>query len=165
MKNKELENKAANSQVTRYRPLIIIADGQADDRRCAQQAKFEASVREAKSKKVTVSVQGWRTEAGDLWRINQLVQVKSAWMRIDAIMLVGGVNFTISDSGTITQLLLYPQNAFDVLPEIPPPTAKATSSKHKDVKKQDKKPAGNGSDKQGGTIGGKLSSNDFSHGL
>lgn len=148
-KSKEIASKSSSSQIKRYRPLIIVSDGQADARRCAQQAQFEASVREAKSRVVTITVQGWRKPDGGLWKINQLIKVKSAWLRLDEIMLIGGVSFSISDGGSITQLLLYPKNAFDILPELPdPPKPAGKTAKAK------KKPKGNGKDKEPSKIGG-----------
>lgn len=149
-KSKEIASKSSASQIKRHRPLIIVADGQADGRRCQQQAQFENSVRLAKSRNVTITVQGWRKPDGKLWAINQTLKVKSAWLRLDEVMLIGGVSFSISDAGSVTQLLLYPKNAFDILPEVPDPPKPAKSSKSK------AKAKGNGKDKQPSQIGGTL---------
>lgn len=122
--------KTANSEITRFRPLIIVAETQADAKRCQQRAEWEASNREAKARKVTVTVQGWREPAtGDLWRINKMVRVKCPWMRLDEWLLISAVNYKLDESGTTAELSLVSDKAFDQLPEIPEPQAGAGSGK------------------------------------
>ena len=108
-----------NSQIARYRPLELVAETQADAKRCQQRAEWEASNREAKARKISVTVQGWRQLDGDLWRINQRVRVTCPWMRVDEWWLVAAVAFALDDSGSLTELTLVGKNAFDLLPEIP----------------------------------------------
>jgi prophage tail gpP-like protein len=126
---------SGNSQITRYRPLIIVAETQADATRCQQRAEWEASNREAKSRKLSVTVQGWRESAtGDLWRINRFVRVRSSWLRVDEWWLIAAVTYKLDESGTTAELSLVSDKAFDQLPEIPEPKAGAGSGKYQ-VKK------------------------------
>ncbi len=119
-----------NSQITRYRPLIIVAETQADAKRCQQRAEWEAANREAKSKKVTITVQGWREPAtGELWEINKMVHVRDPWLRLDGWWLISAVNYKLSEAGSTSVLSLVSDKAFDQLPEIPEPAAGAGQGK------------------------------------
>ncbi len=110
----------SNSGITRYRPLIIVAETQADAARCQKRAEWEAGNREAKARRVSITVQGWREDAnGELWRINKRVRVKCPWMRIDEWLLIAAVSYKLDDGGTTAELSLVPEKALDQLPEIP----------------------------------------------
>lgn len=125
-----------NSQVTRYRPLIIIAEQQADAKRCQQRAEWEASSREAKARKVNITVQGWREPAtGELWEINKMVRVVCPWMRLDEWWLISTVSYKLDENGTTAALSLVSDKAFDQLPEIPDPTVGATEARYQVIKK------------------------------
>ncbi|MGT2507915.1 phage baseplate assembly protein [Cupriavidus basilensis] len=125
--------RTGNSEITRYRPLIIVAEAQADARRVKQRAEWEASNREAKSRTYKATVQGWYPSErdGDIWRINSLVRVRDAWARIDEDWLLAAVDFTLDESGTRCALELVSANAFEELPELPQPKAGATASSGK----------------------------------
>lgn len=123
--------KASNSQITRHRPLIIVAESQADSKRCKHRAEWEASNREAKARRVSVSVQGWRQDDGTLWRINQRVLIVCPWMRLDEWLLIAAVNYKLDEGGTVAELTLTSDKAFELLPEIPAPKAGASASKYK----------------------------------
>jgi prophage tail gpP-like protein len=123
--------KTGNSQIARYRPLIVVAETQADGKRCQQRAEWEAANREAKARKITVTVQGWRQERGELWRINQRVKVVCPWMRVDEWWLIAGVSFRLDEGGSLTELTLVGEKAFDLLPEIPEPQGGVTAGKFK----------------------------------
>ena len=123
--------QTGNSQIARYRPLILVAETQADGKRCKDRAEWEASNREAKARKITLAVQGWRQKGGDIWRINQMVRVKCPWIRTDEQWLVAGVQFRLDESGSVTELSLVNKDAFDLLPEIPEPAAGVSDGKYK----------------------------------
>ncbi|NQE47978.1 phage baseplate assembly protein [Herbaspirillum rubrisubalbicans] len=119
-------SKTGNSQIGRYRPLIVVAETQADAARCQKRAEWEASNREAKARKVTVTVQGWREEAtGELWEINKMVRIRCPWMRLDDWWLISSAAFKLDEGGSTTVLQLVSRNAFDQLPEIPEPSGVA----------------------------------------
>lgn len=117
---KRKEVSAGNSQIARHRPLILVAETQADAKRCQQRAEWEAGKREAKARKVAITVQGWREKAtGELWRINKRVRVVCPWMRLDEWWLIAGVSYKLDEGGTTAELSLVSEKAFDQLPEIP----------------------------------------------
>lgn len=114
----------SGSKIARYRPLIIVAESQADSKRLKQRAEWEVGNREAKSVRYTVKVQGWYPSAtdGDIWRINSMVRVIDPVCRMDGEFLIAGVSFSLDDStGTTAELELTSPRAFDQLPEIPAP--------------------------------------------
>jgi prophage tail gpP-like protein len=115
--------RIGSSQIARYRPLIIVAESQADAARIRQRAEWEVSNREAKASKYVATVQGWYPDPAvdDIWRINSLVPVRDRFCRIDHDWLITAINFKLDDTGTIAELELTSPNAFDQLPEIPDP--------------------------------------------
>lgn len=128
--------QSGNSQIARHRPLILVAETQADARRCQQRAEWEAGNREAKARKLSISVQGWRDPAsGWLWRANRKVRVKCPWLRLDEWWLIAGVNYKLDEGGTTAELSLVSEKAFDQLPEIPQPQGGAAAGKFKVVGK------------------------------
>lgn len=116
-----------NSEITRYRPLILVAETQADGQRCRQRAEWEAANRESKAKRISLTVQGWRESDGKLWRINRRVRVVCPWLRVDGWWLIAGVDFSLEEGGSLTALTLVGEKVFDLLPEIPEPQAGAAS--------------------------------------
>ncbi|MBK5914567.1 phage baseplate assembly protein [Rhodocyclus purpureus] len=127
--------QTGSSQIARYRPLILIAETQADGRRCQQRAEWEAANREAKARKITVTVQGWRQENGELWKTNQRVKVVCPWMRVDEWWLIAGISFRLDEGGSLSELTLVGEKAFELLPEIPEPQGGAAAGKFKVVGK------------------------------
>ena len=112
-----------SAAVQRYRPLILMAEEQADQARCKTRAEWEASTREAKAKKISVKVQGWRQSDGKLWTINTLARMKSAFVREDQDLLVSTLEYSLDLSGgTVCSMVLQSPKAYDVLKEIPKPT-------------------------------------------
>jgi prophage tail gpP-like protein len=78
--------------------------------------QWEATVRAARSAKFKIRVQGWLQGDGQLWRPNLLVHLKSAWLGVDADLLICSVDFSLSSSGgTVTDLSLERKDAY--LPE------------------------------------------------
>ena len=116
----DVSRAKSNGAVGRYRPLVMQADQQADAARCQRVAEWEASTREAKSRAVHVTVQGWRQSDGLLWRVNTTTIVQSQSMRLNEEMLISNLTFSLDmQGGSITELTLYPKEAFDLLPEMP----------------------------------------------
>lgn len=115
-----------SASIARYRPLIIVADEQATAAQCATRAQWEAGSREAKSRKLVVTVQGWRQSTGKLWEKNTIVRVKSQFTRDDEDLLIAHVDYKLDHGGTICVLTVYPPKAYEVLKEIPKPTTPTT---------------------------------------
>ena len=106
---------ADDPAVNRHRPLTIIGEQALGAAEARDRVNWEASVRAARSRRVTVTVQGWRErpEPGSpLWSPGRLVHVSDDWLGLDRSLLVSSVRQSVSSAGTITALTLLPENAF-----------------------------------------------------
>jgi prophage tail gpP-like protein len=109
----QTRSTAVDSAVTRYRPLIVIAD-QGDGSTYQDRAVWERNIRAGKGSRVTYTVTGWRHNGG-LWMPNQLVRVQDDWIGIDDELLICQVRLSLSESGSQTTLDLCRKEAFDLI--------------------------------------------------
>lgn len=109
-------NKAvvANEYSNRYRPLLIIDDGQADETSVQDRARWESTIRAARAKQAQITVNGWQSSGG-LWGINKLVQVQSNWLGINDMMVISQVNFTLDENGELARITVTPKEAYTPL--------------------------------------------------
>lgn len=116
----ETVGNARDLGVTRYRPKLVVAEGQSDLATTAERAKWEMLTRAANGVRATITVQGWRNiVSGQLWMPNQLVQVTDNWLGIDRHLLIASVAYRLSESGTTCELNLAPPEAFTPEPADP----------------------------------------------
>jgi prophage tail gpP-like protein len=106
-----------DENVTRYRPLIIVADGETSTKDCQLRARWEATVRRGKSRTFTIAVNGWKAPSGQLWPLNKLIAVKSPLLGVDDTLLIVGTGFKLDNGGEITDLTLMPADAYAVIPD------------------------------------------------
>ncbi|TCS62592.1 phage baseplate assembly protein [Varunaivibrio sulfuroxidans] len=106
---------AADGAVTRYRPLIVIAEEPGNGPTFAERAAWESRVRAARAKRITVTVQGWRDAAGAPWRPGDRVGVD--FPRLKGEMLIAQITHTLGAGGTLSDIDLVLPGAFDVLPK------------------------------------------------
>lgn len=100
--------------VERFRPKIVIAEGNADVVACQKRASWEATIRAAKACEVNVLVQGWVRSDKSLWAINELVNLQASYIGIPSQqMLISGLTFTKDQRGTLTTLKLTRPDAFN----------------------------------------------------
>lgn len=119
--------------VTRYRPLIVLAEDQAAGVTAQQRADWEMTLRAGRSNRATVTVQGWQQGNGlPLWQPNLRVGLSSSVLRADGELLVASVSYTLNDSGERTVLSLVDPRAFDRLAGV-----RATRLKQKFTGKSD----------------------------
>lgn len=99
-----------DTEVARYRPLVISAEEAADTATLQARVSWEARVRAGRSQRVDVTVQGWRqTPGGRLWQPNERVRLE---LRDAAEMLVATVQYSMGDQGSRTQLSLVPPDTY-----------------------------------------------------
>lgn len=96
--------QAADGQVTRYRPLMILAEEQATGGSAASRAQFAATVRAGRAQTGSLTVQGDRDAGGALWAPSTLVNVNAAVLGLQGNLLIREVKFRADDSGTVTVL-------------------------------------------------------------
>lgn len=106
------KGKVTDSNVKRYRPMLVIADGQADKAKADVRARWEAAVRRGKSRSYEVTVHGWKDSGGNLWEINQIVTLKVRPLGINGELLIASVSFLLDDSGEKTRLKLVPPETY-----------------------------------------------------
>lgn len=113
-----VRGEASDPAVPRYRPMVVTAEGQASTGAAVRRAHWEASVRAARGTSLEVTVQGWRqSEGGPLWPLNAMAPVRIPYLLTEQDLLISGVEYTISDSGTLTRLTLTRPDAFQPEPD------------------------------------------------
>lgn len=108
-------NKASvkDETITRYRPLLLHAGAKATELK--RRAEVERNQRAGRGEVVTVTVDGWGTPAGKVWRANTTVEVKNSVLGIDATLLIASATYRFgADVNRETELRLCRPQAFDV---------------------------------------------------
>lgn len=128
-----IQASAKDGAVTRYRPLVVQAEGAVTPEVCARRAAWEAKVRAAKAAKFTVEVQGWRQGDGSLWALNQKGWLRAPWLQANLELLITSVEFKKGESGTTTSLELERPDAYT-----PDPTLQDRKDPFRMLVEQDK---------------------------
>lgn len=123
-----IEGAVKDSGVTRYRPMLSIAEAGGSAADALERAIWEANSRIGKSASATIDVQGWRqVPGGPLWEPGLLVPVRSPWLRMDGVMVIRQVTYERGESGTTSKLEIVSPQAF--APEPPDKNKGAKSGK------------------------------------
>jgi len=96
---------ATDSEI-RYRTLIIIVDGVADNEICEQRAKWEATIRQGKSLSYSVKLQGW------YFNLNQTCVLKSARIGANENLLISRIRNSFSENGKLCEMELVRPETF-----------------------------------------------------
>lgn len=106
--------EATDPGVTRYRPMTFIAEQGVSLQEARERAEWEATVRAARSRVVRYVVQGWREQGaeGPVWRPGTLVRVVDDWLGVDRDLMVSGVDQTYDEGGTVSTLVLTPEDSW-----------------------------------------------------
>lgn len=109
--------QASDTAVTRYRPLIVMAEDQASPASLTKRANWEAITRAARAQQVTVEYAGWRRPDGALWQPAQLVRLIAPSSWIDATLMIVSVTFHLfKQRGRVVELKLARPEAYTQLP-------------------------------------------------
>lgn len=115
--NAALKGSVKDPGIAFFRPMHIVADraGQGLGG-CDRRANLERNRRLARAHRIEATVQGWRHQDGDdwrLWAINTQVRVIIPDEGVDGVFLIGERAFRRdSRGGTLTQLTLMHRDAF-----------------------------------------------------
>lgn len=109
-----LKAVTSDAVITRYRPLLLVAEDVGTAATLKRRAEWERNVRAGRSIDIGYTVQGW-SHASGLWQPNRLVHVKDDWMRLDDDLLIKRVAHKLDDGGTTTELRVTMPQAFDVM--------------------------------------------------
>lgn len=125
----QIYGEAIDEGITRYRPLIITADGQITNSLANKRAAWEAQTRAGRSGKVTITIPTWYQSNGDLWDYNMLVSCDIPPLRVfpDEPLLIHEVEYKLSDGGSSCVLKLIRKDAY----QSEPPKVIKTSKKSK----------------------------------
>lgn len=103
--------------ITRYRPLVVMAEDQDGNTTLAQRAEWERNVRAGRGSRATITVQGWKAH-DMLWQPNTITHLKSPLLSADTDLLIASVSYSLSDSGTTASLQLVNPAAFDTIKQV-----------------------------------------------
>lgn len=112
-----LKAQAQDSDVLRYRPLLIQAESKMNGEEIQQRINWEAQVRAGRSIVTRVEWPGWMqdpfSESSRPWKINETVRVVDEEWDIDSILLVAQVSQKAdAKNGKTTSLTLLPVETF-----------------------------------------------------
>jgi len=91
-------------QVTRYRPLMIMAEEQADSGSANDRALFAATVRAGRAQTGKLTRTGARDAAGALWTSNRLITTAAPDLGLQGDLLINEVEFNVDDAGTTSEI-------------------------------------------------------------
>lgn len=121
----EVEARAEDAEIRRYRPLLVMAENQVTFEDARDRAQWEATVRAARAAVLEVTVQGWRqrqvedSRISRPWRVNELVRVRMPSFQLDSEFLVRSVRHTrTAEEGSRTKLSLISPLAFTARPAV-----------------------------------------------
>lgn len=105
---------ATDSEITRYRPIIILADSKIDAQSATARALREQRRRLAKSVTFEAQLDGWTRSNGQIWMPNILAEIDASKFAIQTgPLLVSKVVLTLDDrEGVKTTLTLAPRDGF-----------------------------------------------------
>lgn len=104
---------ASDAAVTRYRPLLILAEDQATTASATNRAKFAATVRAARAQTGTLTVVG-STDGGAPWAPNTLVPIVASDLGLNDTLLINEVTFNASESGTTAEIHVVRPEAYSL---------------------------------------------------
>ena len=140
-----LEATGKDPEISRYRPLIVVAEHGTTTKALGERAAWEVKVRMGRGKRGGCTVVGWRTgkdgDEGPLWRPNTLVHVTSPRMRLDMELLIVSCNYQMTEQGRMTELTFARPEAFALVDGI---GKSKLNAKLNDKTEKEKKKKGDG---------------------
>jgi prophage tail gpP-like protein len=119
----QINGSIKDPEITRYRPLVIVAEAQADDGLAEKRAEWEMRRRKGEGTKANIIVNGFHQQDGSLWDVNLMVGVEAPWLALNRDLIIGDVTYTYDDNGERATLGLTLADAF-----LPEPARKAKDS-------------------------------------
>lgn len=107
---------ATDSDVTRYRPLVIMAESQDSGAELKKRAEWERTYRAGRARRASVVTPGAEHTDGYLWKPNLLVDVLDPRIRVAGELLIVATDLAMSERGTTTTLELANPAALTVEP-------------------------------------------------
>lgn len=105
-----------DSQVSRYRPKIVLSEDVFTADGATLRAQWQKTRDIGTSTMTQITVADWFHDGAQLWPINVLVNIQDEYQGLDVTWLIVSVNFTEGANGRMTQLTLMPPEALSVEP-------------------------------------------------
>ncbi len=102
----EIEAIAKDAGVNRNRTVIVVQDEDTSKDKARSRAKNRRDRAAGNSLTATISVQGFRDDAGQLWTPGYLIWVESPFLNIAQDMILDAVDWTQDSDGSIAKLSL-----------------------------------------------------------
>ncbi len=103
--NLEIEAEAADGEVDRYRPVLVVQDDDTDQKRAQKRADHRRDSEAGNSLKAHVTVQSFRDDGGQLWQPGNLTFLDSPFLGIQQDMAIETVHFSQRrGQGSLTKL-------------------------------------------------------------
>ena len=103
----QLESVAEDTGVDRYRPTVVLAEGDTDEGRIRDRAQHHRNRKAGRGLTADIGVVNYRDSGGKLWEPGNLVYVESDALALGQDMMIEGVDFSEdSAGGTVTRLSL-----------------------------------------------------------
>lgn len=112
----QVTGAASDSNVKRYRPLVILPEEGLTTAQIQQRMNWEANVRAARSIAINYEVLGWADSQGQLYAPNGRIRVTDAFMGIDQELLIASVQYRIDNGGLMSTLELTAPGSYAAQP-------------------------------------------------
>lgn len=109
----QIEEKALNARVKRYRPKLIVQETDSNPKRARDRAEHESNRAAGFSIAATIVTQGWRDDGGVVWRPNNLVFVSSPPLKIMGDMLIEAVTWKQDEGGSDSEIHVVNAKAYE----------------------------------------------------
>ncbi len=114
----QIEGRAFDPAIRSSRKILITPESTASRLSAHSRAMWEATVRKARSLKVSVAVVGWKQPSGSLWIPNLRVQAELPSLRISGQMLVSTVRLELGEGGSTGTMELMQPDSFIPQPDL-----------------------------------------------
>ena len=105
------DKQVSDGDIRLGRQFVLVAENAGANP--LDRAKWERNVRRARGSVYGATVHGFRNQTGNLWAVNELVQVVDEFADIETRMLVNTVQFTLDpNDGTNTTMSLIEKDAY-----------------------------------------------------
>lgn len=112
----QVSSSYTDSEVKRYRPLVIMAEGGVDPALAQERAKWESINRAAKSALIKATVKGWKKQDGSLWTPNEIVHFESTYFNLKMDLLISEIVYEQDiTGGTRCELTLERKDAYQTI--------------------------------------------------
>ncbi len=117
---KRVKSCKEDSDVERFRPLIIVDPNASEKESTDARAEWECSIRKAKSMQFKCSVSGWKISETKVWEPGLICSFEAPELFVDSPLdlLVSSVNYSFGPGGSVVNLTLCQQDSFEPQPEV-----------------------------------------------